>query len=127
MKVIYWLVAKLGQATCYRCGEAIESELELSIDHKEAWLDAGVEKYWDMENIAFSHKLCNYVEHRKNPDRSKHAEKFRKQGPPGTAWCGIHRRFLPVSAFSLNSHRWNGLADVCKDCRSKRRSPKTHP
>jgi hypothetical protein len=127
-KVMFWLAQKCGMAKCFRCNRAIRSEGDFSIDHKEPWINVGTEKYWDLGNIAFAHKSCNYSAHRKNPDRTSHSAKFRMQyGPDGTAWCGGHRAYLPRDQFSLNGKRWNGLQDVCRECRSRARSPKKNP
>jgi hypothetical protein len=59
--IMFELVKQLGKDTCFRCGEKILSELELSIEHKIPWLDSvnPVEKFFDLNNISFSHLKCN--------------------------------------------------------------------
>lgn len=57
--IMFRLVQQTEQDSCYRCGEKIESEKDLSIEHKIAWLDNSVELFWDLDNIAFSHLGCN--------------------------------------------------------------------
>ena len=57
-KILFKLVTSLGLDICYRCKKVIESERQLSIEHKEAWLD-NPEVFWDLGNIAFSHLSCN--------------------------------------------------------------------
>ena len=37
-KVMFYLVKKLGLDICYRCGNKIEEEKELSLDHSEPWM-----------------------------------------------------------------------------------------
>jgi len=57
--VLFKLVQDTNQDDCFRCGKTISSAEELSIEHKEFWLDADPALFWDMENIAFSHLKCN--------------------------------------------------------------------
>lgn len=54
--------AKLAGATkCYRCDKEIENAGEFSKDHKVDWLHSGkpIELFFDLTNVAFSHKKCN--------------------------------------------------------------------
>ena len=55
--IIFSLVVKLGENFCFRCGKKIESEKDLSIEHKTPWLDSEnpTELFFDLQNIAFSH------------------------------------------------------------------------
>jgi len=57
--IMFHLIKKLNEHFCYRCGEEMTSD-DFSIEHKEAWLDKNSDLFWDMGNIAFSHKKCNY-------------------------------------------------------------------
>lgn len=64
VKDLLWdLVVRTGQDTCYHCGEKMERST-FSIEHKEAWLDSPdpLGRYFDLGNIAYSHKSCNYGE-----------------------------------------------------------------
>lgn len=127
VKIMFWLAGELGLLNCIRCGEKIDSEADFSIDHKEPWLHLDTSSFWDMKNIGFSHKNCNYTSRRKNPDRTKQAESLRhNDGPDGTAWCGGHRQYLPIDQFHKHNSKWNGLQSDCRECRSKARSPKKH-
>jgi 5-methylcytosine-specific restriction endonuclease McrA len=56
--LLFKLVRETGAAGCYRCGKQIETLASLSVDHKVPWLD-NAEAFWDLENIAFSHRGCN--------------------------------------------------------------------
>ena len=60
-RVLFSLVCRLGENKCYQCGEEICSVEELSMEHKEPWLQANspVESFFDLNNIAFSHLRCN--------------------------------------------------------------------
>lgn len=52
---------------CFQCGEDLCRDT-FSIEHKEPWLDAEnpLELYFDLNNIAFSHKVCNFSASRKS-------------------------------------------------------------
>jgi hypothetical protein len=47
---------------CYRCGAQIMTVAEMSIEHKTPWQDSDdpVELFFDLDNIGFSHRACNY-------------------------------------------------------------------
>jgi len=60
-KILFSLVVKAGRNTCFECGELIESELDISIEHKQPWENRDTALFWDLENIAFSHRRCNKV------------------------------------------------------------------
>lgn len=53
------LLTKYSENNCFKCGLAIDSPAELSIEHKEPWEGRSVELFWDLDNIAFSHLVCN--------------------------------------------------------------------
>lgn len=55
------LLKESNKNICYRCNKDILDEAELSIDHKEPWFNSEnpVEKFFDLDNIAFSHLTCN--------------------------------------------------------------------
>jgi hypothetical protein len=57
--LFFALVVKCGENICYRCEEEITSEHELSIEHKVDWLGNSPELFWDLDNIAYSHRKCN--------------------------------------------------------------------
>lgn len=59
--IIFNLLKQLGQNFCFQCGSEIESEKELSIEHKVPYLDCEdpVKLFFDLKNIAFSHLSCN--------------------------------------------------------------------
>lgn len=59
--VIFSLLKKLGENFCFQCGAEIESEEDLSIEHKIPYLDSENPKslFFDIDNIAFSHLTCN--------------------------------------------------------------------
>lgn len=58
-QVMFSLVVACGRDTCFRCGEKIVNWEDVSLDHKEDWLNDSVDLYWDISNVAFSHRKCN--------------------------------------------------------------------
>ena len=72
--LLYTLADKCGLLNCYRCGKRIESAKSLSIEHKESWFlsDNPVEKFFDLENIAFSHLKCNSSSVKRHTGLKKH-------------------------------------------------------
>ena len=109
--LLFDFVKKTNLDTSYRCGEKIINVGGFSIDHKESWLYNSIDSFWDLDNIAYSHKICNSIE----PNKRR-----KKKGPPGASWCYSCERFLPVKGFSKRSSRWNDLARECKKCRHTR-------
>lgn len=63
---------------CFRCGFPLLRE-DFSIEHKEPWLDSTdpTAKYFDLSNIAFSHRSCNFGAARK-PTKVWETEEERK-------------------------------------------------
>ncbi len=59
--ILFSLVVRLEENFCHQCGTEILSEADLSIEHKEPWLQAEdpVTSFFDLANIAFSHLSCN--------------------------------------------------------------------
>lgn len=59
--ILFSLLKETGKNICFQCGKIIESEKELSIEHKINWLDSENPKelFFDLKNIAFSHLSCN--------------------------------------------------------------------
>ncbi len=59
--IIFHLIKLLGFDICFQCGNKIKEVKQLSIEHKIPWLDSinPKESFFDINNIAFSHLLCN--------------------------------------------------------------------
>lgn len=59
--IMFRLICEAGKDACFRCGKKIETSTELSIEHKEAWMQAlnPYDSFFDYENIAYSHLSCN--------------------------------------------------------------------
>jgi len=60
-KILFSLIQETNKDTCFQCGEKIETVDDLSIEHKVPWLDSEspVELFFDLDNISFSHLVCN--------------------------------------------------------------------
>ena len=58
-RILFMLIQRLKLDTCFQCKNLIVEIDDLSIDHKKPWLDADIRFFWDMGNIAFSHRACN--------------------------------------------------------------------
>lgn len=112
--LLFSFAQRLHEDICFKCSQQIQTVEEFSIEHKKPWLYNSVELFFNLDNIAFSHLICN------RPDRPyKGPSKLRKMGKEGTAWCSRHQQFLPISSFGKNSKRWNGLHAFCKECHLK--------
>lgn len=60
-RFMFHCLKEAGYAICYRCGETILNEKDLTLDHKVDWLDSSIPSinFWDLGNLAFSHRACN--------------------------------------------------------------------
>jgi hypothetical protein len=58
--ILFNLVQKSNLDYCFHCAAQIESIKDFSIEHKIPWQDNDIVLFWDLNNIAFSHKKCNY-------------------------------------------------------------------
>lgn len=59
--ILFTLLRQLGLDSCYRCGEDIEHQDHISMEHIKPWLDSDDPKglYFDINNVTFSHLSCN--------------------------------------------------------------------
>lgn len=112
--VLFDLLKRHNENVCVRCGKEILTADDLSVEHIQPWEGKSVELFWDLQNIAFSHKECN------TPHTFRGGVQLRKIGPPGTAWCWQHKQFLPVENFYEDRSNWNGLLSRCKECHNSR-------
>lgn len=47
--------------------------------------------------------------------------------PEGTAWCGVHKSYLPTSDFQRSAGNYNGLQQRCRECQNALTSQRTPP
>lgn len=59
--IIFFLAQKCEMDICYQCGKRIETIDLLTIEHKTPFLDSDdpLDVFFDIDNIAFSHAVCN--------------------------------------------------------------------
>lgn len=98
-RVLFYLLVKHKENFCFRCGLEIESEENLSIDHKEPWFGLDTKLFWDIGNIAFAHLKCNVATGRKIKGIRKHGT--------SAAYGGAHA--------GTRSYRPGCRCDICKD------------
>ena len=114
--ILYKYIKLAGDHICYKCKLPIDTVDELSIEHKTPWLYGPNELFWNLDNVAFSHYIvCNKTDRRSIGHDSKISVALRKQGPEGTAWCTMHKVFMPIEKFSKHTKRWNGVRTLCKE------------
>lgn len=112
--LLFQMAQQLGRDTCYRCGDRIDTLDEFSIDHKQPWSGRNVDLFWSLDNIAFSHLVCN-VERREF--RSERRRRL-LETPAGQAWCTRCKTHQPTENFSRNKSNPSGLMSACKACRA---------
>ena len=112
--VLFNQLQKHRENICVRCDGTIETSDDLSIEHIKPWENRDSDLFWDLDNIAFSHRKCNVV-------HVNHGGGSRKViAPEGQSWCFYCRTFKLVEQFTVHSMRWNGVSEECRDCKSKR-------
>lgn len=127
--IMFALLKKHSEDVCFQCSKQIMTVDELSVEHKDPWMANGVEAFWDINNIAFSHLYCNVRAHAPGDPTALIAinQAKRRIGPDGQYWCTGGQHFEEESEFFEDRSRWNGRCSECRTCRSNRRSPKVTP
>ena len=71
--LLFSFVQTTNQDTCYRCEKRIESVNDFSLDHIKNWRNSNdpINLFFDLNNISFSHKSCNYSAARKFSGKGK--------------------------------------------------------
>jgi hypothetical protein len=103
-QVMLHLLQRLGEDLCLRCGQRIERAEDLSLDHRNPWLHVDPGLFWDLNNIAFSHKWCNTTDRNAKTIIS----------PEGYAWCSKCQDHLPADQFARHSDTRSGYAFLCR-------------
>lgn len=59
--LLFKLITDAGRNHCHRCGHPIVVEDDFTLEHKDAWMlaDDPAAAFFSLENVAFSHSLCN--------------------------------------------------------------------
>ena len=112
--VLLDLLQKLKTNFCFRCKEEIVRVEDLSLDHKEPWLDTSTDLFWDLDNIAFSHRSCNIRAARRSPAGLREAARQRwlSSTPKGKSWCMGCKDFLLLDQFNTNRARVSGYRNT---------------
>ena len=60
--LLFEFAKRLDMHWCFQCGAEIEDCDKFTVEHKTPWLHSEDPKglFFDIDNIAFSHKSCNY-------------------------------------------------------------------
>jgi hypothetical protein len=64
MLIMFRLIQRLREDVCFKCKNKILSAKECSIEHKTDWQNNDTSLFWDLDNIAFSHRKCNVRRYR---------------------------------------------------------------
>ncbi len=62
--IIFEYAKLLGLDECFRCKKPIKDLEDFSIDHKQPWYFVDPKLFWEIKNIAYSHRSCNSASHR---------------------------------------------------------------
>jgi hypothetical protein len=57
--LLFECLRRHNENVCVRCQETIGTVDELSIEHIKPWESVSAELFWDLNNVAFSHMVCN--------------------------------------------------------------------
>ena len=114
--ILFYLLKKVNENFCYRCNKEIKRVEELSIEHKQAWLDSEnpIELFFDLKNISFSHLKCNCI-FRRN---------FKKiEYPKDEKWCWKCRQFKHLGKFQPSAvyNRGKACTSCCSELRKEYR------
>lgn len=109
--ILFNLVQRFNQDSCFRCSEQIEDIDDLSIEHKESWQSASDPKaaFFDLENIAFSHLRCNVRTANGNkmhcPKGHGYTDDNTENGGRGYRRCKKCRRWKDKKRYSGEEYR----------------------
>lgn len=75
--IMFDLIKRCNLDICFQCKNKIENVEDLSIEHKKHWQDSEnpIELFFNLDNIAFSHKSCNYSAARRDTEDFKKSKK----------------------------------------------------
>jgi hypothetical protein len=107
--ILFSFLQETGKDICFRCNKKIDTIKEFSIEHKKPWLNVSIELFYDLSNVAFSHRICN------SSMTSNRICEF------GKNWCAMCRKCLPPEMFSRRNSRTTQKRGYCKKCRNERK------
>jgi hypothetical protein len=114
--LLYKLAARCNMLECFVCELPIEIPEELSVEHKKPWENRSADLFWDLDNLAFSHRRCNR-------NRSCGAGPKGRAKQKGYAWCAGCEEELPHASFSFRTRESGNKTPraYCKSCRVERK------
>ena len=121
--ILFQLIQQTQRDKCYVCDYRIEEVDQLSIEHKLPWYgdDRDSNLYWNLDNIAFSHRKCN-LPHR----RGNGGIKQRIVSPEGMSWCSSCKAHKTIDCFTKNKSTWKGIHPQCKICQKADKNKVRH-
>ena len=110
--LLFRLVQETKRDICYMCGKKIVDINMFSIEHKVSWLDSynPKEKFFDLDNIAYSHLICNMSKGSITPEILDNC-------PDNCLWCSYCRRYKHKNQFGRNRSANRKFDRYCKECR----------
>lgn len=69
-KILFKYIKIANEDTCFHCQQKIQTSDDLSIEHRNPWLDISTDLFWDLNNITFSHLKCN-IKNTRQPLKGK--------------------------------------------------------
>ena len=57
--LLFRQLKKHNENVCSRCNQPIDTIDELSMEHIKPWEGRSSDLFWDLDNVAFSHRRCN--------------------------------------------------------------------
>lgn len=113
--ILFNQLQKHNENICIRCGQIIESQNNLSIEHIKPWEGISAKLFWDLDNIAFSHLKCNLVER-----NSRYEYPIKIVNAIGQIRCSDCKQFKYPNEFHNNESKSTKKNTECKDCKSNR-------
>jgi hypothetical protein len=108
--VMFDILRRHEENICFRCGRVIDKFEDLTLEHKVAWQGGGPTLFWDLNNIAFSHRHCNVP-----------TGVVRREIINGTLWCSHCQQYKAIPFFHRDKKQRTGYALICKDCSNSKR------
>ena len=85
-RILFMLIQRLKLDECFQCKQLIVDVDDYSIEHKKPWLDEDTRLFWDLGNIAFSHKSCNSSAARYNKKKKIGNKEEEENHYPSRTW-----------------------------------------
>lgn len=100
--ILWSLICETDKNKCFHCNEPM-TRLNFSIEHKDPWMysENPAEKFFDLDNISFSHLACNVGAARRDMSVPNRKPREVKHG-------------------TINEYRYGGCrCDLCQDAQKK--------